>query len=370
LNFLAFTVTFSASTAGSYSASLQIASISVILLATVVAAPSLTISPPCSGDPSTGPIQFGSLQNAVVHACNASLANSNSQPLVISNIAVTAPFQALNLRATPVTLAPGQSITFTLEIAPSCGATAIQGSLTVNTRSYPITASGFDPLLPTPSLTFDAATFASAEQHSLSMTLPSPASCAVNGYLNLAFTPNANGVVSDDSAVMFLSGSLRVLPFAVTANSTEVSINGQPAAVFQTGTTAGKITFTLSQAQITGDPTTTIVIPPAAIAIEAATASNQRAGELDVAITGYDNTYSAGVMSFSFFDAKGNLIGSSLTADFTSQFGQYFGGQNNGSAFLMRASFPVQGNQAQVATVQTMLTNSAGQAQTGSLTFQ
>ena len=188
--------------------------------------------------------------------------------------------------------------------------------------------------------------------------------------MSLAFTSNVNGV-ADDGTVMFLSGSTRTLPFSVPANSTQISINHQPSAAFQTGTTAGKITFTLNQAQIAGDPTTTIVIPPAAVAIELATASNQRTGALDVALTAYDNTYSAGSMSFSFFDAKGNMIGAPVNADFTPQFKTYFNSQlNAGSAFLMRASFPVQGNQTQVATVQATLTNAAGESQTGSLTFQ
>jgi len=371
LNFLAFTVAFSASLPASYSASLEIASLSAILLATVVPAPSLTIFPPCTGDSSTGTIEFGSLQNAAPHGCNFSLQNPNSRPLVISNIGITGAFQGSNIQALPVTLAPGQATTFAIEVEPPCGTTAIQGALAVNTHSYAIAGSGFDPLLPKPSIAFDAQTFSSAEQHAVTMTLPSPALCKATGYLNLAFTPNANGLVTDDAAVEFLAGSTRALPFTATANSTQVSINGQASAMFQTGTTAGKITFTLTQAQINGDPTTSIVIPPAAISIEGATASDQRAGELDVAIEAFDNTYSAGSMSFTFFDTSGKMIGSPVTANFTSQFGAYFTSQQNtGSSFLMRVSFPVGGNQALVATVETTLTNSAGQAQTGTLTFQ
>jgi hypothetical protein len=371
LNFLAFTVQFTGSLVASYSASLQVAGISTILLATVVPAPSLTIFPPCTGNNSTGAIQFGSLQNGTVHLCNLSVQNSNAQPLVISKISVTGAFQGSNIQTLPVTLAPGQATTFVIQVTPSCGTTAIQGALVVNTRSYPITGSGLDPLLPKPSITFDAQTFASGEQHALTMTLPSPAVCAVNGLVNLTFVPKVNGAVSDDAAVEFLAGSTRTLPFRTSANSTQVSINGQSSAMFQTGTTAGKITFTLSQAQINGDPTTSVVIPPATISLEGATASNQRTGELDVAVEAYDNTYSAGSMSFTFFDSSGKMIGSPMNADFTSQFKSYFvQQQNTGSAFLMRVSFPVGGNQALVGTVMATLTNAAGQVQTGSLTFQ
>ena len=61
---------------------------------------------------------------------------------------------------------------------------------------------------------------------------------------------------------------------------------------------------------------------------------------------------------------------SAITADFTAQFKSFYSGGNGGSSFLMRVSFPVTGTQTQVATVQATLTNSAGQALTGPLTFQ
>jgi hypothetical protein len=93
-------------------------------------------------------------------------------------------------------------------------------------------------------------------------------------------------------------------------------------------------------------------------------------GELDVQVIGYDNTYSAGAMQFTFFDAKGNAIGAPVNADFTSNFKTYFATQTSGSAFLFRVSFPVQGDQTQVATVKATLTNTAGPVQTGTLTFQ
>ena len=200
------------------------------------------------------------------------------------------------------------------------------------------------------------------------MSLPTAATCAGSGYLNLAFTTSAKA--ADDSSIVFLQGSTRSLPFAVAANQTAVTINGQSSATFQTGSTAGTITFTLSQAQINGDATVKIAIPPAAITIDSATASNQRLGELDVQVIGFDNTYSAGAMTFAFFDAAGKAIGAPVNVDFTPQFQTYYGTQQSGSSFLMRVSFPIQGNQTQVATVQATLSNAAGAAQTGSLTFQ
>ncbi len=239
----------------------------------------------------------------------------------------------------------------------------------MNGQAFLLVAAGITPPLPKPLLTFDTRAFSSAEQHTISMTLPTASPCGATGNLNLAFASSVLGVTSD-SAVVFLPGNSRSLQFAVTANSTAITIGGQSSVTFQTGTTSGSITFSLTGTPLAADPTTTIVISPSLIAIDTATASNQRLGELDIEVIGFDNTYSAGKMAFTFFDTSGNQVGSSVGADFSSQFKTYFGTQTAGSAFLMRVSFPVIGDQTKIGKVQATLTNSAGSAQTGPLIFQ
>lgn len=368
-NFLEFTVQFTAARQAMYSASLQVNSINAILIATSVPGPAFTILSGTCTPSSITSISFGNLQNGSLHLCNFLVSNPNTQALTISTLNVTGGFQGADMPSIPFTLAPGTGADFIAEVTPACGTTSISGSIVVNSQTFALTASAFDPLLPKPSITFDASAFASGQQHSISMVLPTASACSVSGYLNLAFTPSTN-TVSGDNSIVFLQGSTRSLPFAVSANQTAVSINGQSSAMFQTGSTAGTITFTLSQAQINGDPTTTITIPPAAITIDSATASNQILGQLDIEVIGFDNTYSAGAMMFAFFDTTGKQIGTPVNVDFTQQFQTYFSGQPSGSTFLMRISFPIQGNQALVGTVQATLTNAAGQAQTGTLTFQ
>jgi hypothetical protein len=365
-NFLEFTIRFGAALAASYSANLQVNSISVLLLATAVPAPEVTVFPACLPG-STGGVDFPSVAMGTTGGCIFSLRNPSAQPLLISTLSVTgdAAFQGPQNLATPLTLRPNDAITFTVQFTPVCGTLNYAAMLNVNTRSYPLAGVGLTAPLPKPLMTFDTAKIGSGEQHTISMILPSPAACASSGNLNLAFT----GVAGDQS-VFFLSGSAHTLPFSVKAKDTQISINGQASAPFQTGTTAGTITFTLNGTPIGGDATTKVTIPPAPIAIETASASNQRAGELDITVTGYDNTYSAGAMSFTFFDTGGNVMGSAIAADFTSNFKSFFSGATTGSAFLMRVSFPVIGNQLSIGKVQVNLTNSAGQAQTGSLTFQ
>ncbi len=368
-NFLAFTVQFSAGPPAAYSAGLLVESISVLLLANSIAGPTVTFFPPCALAGPNG-VNFGTLQNGSLHLCNFSVSNGNTQPITISNIAVKGAFQLSLLPTLPVTLSPGQATTFVVEITPGCGTGAVSGTLIINTASYSLTGQGADPPLPTPVLALDVAALGSGEQHTLTMSLASPAACAATGSVKLVFTPAKGLPVTDDTSIVFLSGSTRSLQFSATPGSSALTIAGQPSATFQTGTTEGTITFTVSGIPGATQPSISFAIAPAPIVIETAAASNQITGQLDIEIVGYDNTYSAGAMTFTFYDANNNVIGSAVTADFTSSFQSYFAMYTSGSSFLARISFQVQGNAALVATVAATLTNHAGPAQTGTLTFQ
>jgi hypothetical protein len=178
--------------------------------------------------------------------------------------------------------------------------------------------------------------------------------------------------VKDDSEIVFLANGARSIPFSVGAGKTTALLSGQSSAAFQTGTTEGTITFTIATATaLTGNPPVqAITIGGTPVIIDSSSASNQRTGFLDITIAGADNTYSAGMMTFSFFDASGNAIASPVSADFTSTFKSYYSGASAGSAFQVVVSFPVVGSVANIGSVKVTLTNAAGPANTGSLTFQ
>lgn len=349
-NFLQFTVHFASGTAPSYSASLTIDSITVYLQAAVVPAPQLVSG--CGTDS----FSFGKVQIGKPGSCSFSLQNPPGAPALAVSL-TGAGFSSPRL---PAAVAPGAALTFVVQLTPVCGTTNYSGALTVNTQSYALTGSGF-AALPSPSLAFDTNAVASGEQHKLTMTLSAPYPCGANDVpLTLSFAP-ATTVVSDDPTIVFVAGNTRntSLPFA--AGVTQASV------VFNAGSTEGTITFSVPNTAVQ----TTLTIPPATISIQSATASNQVLGNLNIEIIGFDNTYTAGVMSFTFFDTSGKAIGSAVNADFTSNFKTYFTtGQPSGSSFLMNVSFPVTGTQTQVGSVAVTLTNSAGQAQTGNLTFQ
>ena len=142
------------------------------------------------------------------------------------------------------------------------------------------------------------------------------------------------------------------------------------ALTFQTGTTAGTITFTITFPN-KAPFTKSFTIAPEQIQITSSKAVRQ-APNLVLTFNGYDNTYSAGKLSFSFYDVSGRLISPSPVAvNALTQFHQYFFGTNDvGGAFSMQASFPVlNGDAAQVGSVGVTLTNSAGSS-TLTQTFQ
>jgi hypothetical protein len=117
--------------------------------------------------------------------------------------------------------------------------------------------------------------------------------------------------------------------------------------------------------------TKSFAIVPEQIRITSSKAIRQ-APNLVLTFNGYDNTYSAGKLSFTFYDTNGHLISPSpVTVNAASDFHQYFFGTNDvGGVFSMQARFPVlNGDAAQVGSVGVTLTNSVGST-TLTQTFQ
>jgi hypothetical protein len=370
-------VQFSGTILASYSANFQIvygtSGVSVLLLATVVAAPTLatvSASGGCTGpDPATSTIDFGRVQAGQAAACSLVLKNNGTQSLSIAKLAVAGSgFQFPSSIQTPIALNPGAVFNLVVNFSPSSAA-VYSGTLTVDSRSYPLTGTAFAPALPTPILEFDAGTPGSSEQRTLTMRLGAPSPVSASGSVLLSFR-SASTIASDDSSVVFVATGARAVPFSIKTGDTQFVLGGQPGAVFQTGTTAGTISFSVSATvSMSGAASAAMTIPATAIQVDNATATS-RAGNLDVQVWGFDNTYSAGAMSFTFYDTAGNMIQpGAVSADFSPQFRTYFNSSQSGSAFQMRVSFPVIGDSTQVGSVDVKLTNSMGTAALQRLTF-
>jgi hypothetical protein len=365
--FVSLTPTSTASFNASLTVNASNGGISTILIGSGVTAPTLTTAAGCS---SGVPFNWGNVALGSSSSCTFTLQNLNPQAvavpsIVINGLGFTGPY-GINL---PFALQPMQSVSFSVNFTPP-GPTAYFGTLVIGSQSFGLSGSGQSALLPTPSLQFDSASYSSAQQGVLTVTIPGGSPVPATGYVAIAFS-STTAVVKDDSEIAFLANGTRTIPFSVSVGATTALLSGQNSAAFQTGTTEGILTFTLTtSATLTGDaPMKQFTIGGAKVIIDSTSASKERTGFLDVTIAGADNTYSAGAMSFAFLDNSGNPM-DSASADFTSAFKTYYGGQTAGSAFRAVVSFPVTGSVASIGSVTVTLTNAAGLASTGSLTFQ
>jgi hypothetical protein len=112
-----------------------------------------------------------------------------------------------------------------------------------------------------------------------------------------------------------------------------------------------------------------IVIAPAVIGVATVTGTRQSAGVL-IDLTGFDNTRSAGMLSFTFYDSAGKVIPpGAISTDSEAAFSSYFAGSNDGGQFALSVYFPVTGDPSQVSGFTVQLVNSAGTATTPRTSF-
>jgi hypothetical protein len=288
--------------------------------------------------------------------------------VTVSTLAVTgAGFALVGAPATPLSIAPGASINFQVAFAPTAQGT-FTGTLAIGTRQFSLTGLSTTSAVPQPSFRLSQQPLQSNQQVTLTIQLASASPVSAIGQLAMTFAPTVANV-SDDPAVVFLATSGRQLQVNVASGAQTATYNGQSAITFQTGTTAGTITLTLTFPN--GAPVTqSFTISPEQVHITTATAVRQ-SPNLVVTLNGFDNTYSTGKMSFTFFDTSGKQINpTAMSVDATAAFSTYFFTNNQaGGAFSVQASFPVTGDVTQVGSVSVNISNSTGTTST-SQTFQ
>jgi hypothetical protein len=272
----------------------------------------------------------------------------------------------------PATILPGASITFTLTFTPTATGT-FTGSLAIGTRVFSLTGLAVTSPLPSLSLTVTPLPLTSQQQASATLQLASAAVLTVTGTITMAFTPSVSGVTKDP-AIVFLTNNSLQLPITATAGSqtityTDSTGKAQSVISFQTGTTAGTLTFTVSFPN-TPAFTQSFTITPAKIQFTSATAAVQSSQVVVVTVNGYDNTYSAGTLNFTFYYTSGTAF-PAISYNAAGAFQANFLGSGNttGGAFVMQATFPVTGSVTTIGSVAVSISNSAGQtSQTLSVT--
>jgi len=218
------------------------------------------------------------------------------------------------------------------------------------------------PPLPGVSLVLASTVGASAQQNSISIPLDSASQTNGTGTLAMAFESSVPGITVDP-AIQFLSGPQRIATVNIAIGATLATIGGQSSMPFQTGATAGTITFTLSMGNGIHQQIL-LVIPGSTVVIDSATAVRQL-GALNVAFSGFDNTYSASQLAFTFYDLTGKALPQGvINVNAATAFQQYFSStQASGdgdSAFQLLATFPVTGDTSQIGYVTAQFTNSLG----------
>jgi hypothetical protein len=365
-NFTEVRVRFSPSGIGSYSASFAANTAQTLLRASVV--PSVTISlvnnTVGSVLSSGATLDFGRVQKGQSASQQLRVANGTSAKLVVQSCAVTGSAFRASPLACPLNLAPGDAVTVTITFNPAAAGNQT-GTIAFDTRSFNLVGVGFDPPLPKASVAFSTP-LASGMQEQLTVQLASAAQSSGTGTVTLEFQPSAAGV-TDDPAVRFTSSGARTLSFQVKEGDQTATFPAGVSTVFQTGTTAGTILFRVHTADY--DDSFSFPIAAAAICVDQASA-NRRTGFIDVSLSGFDNTRTAGKFSFAFYDASGRAVQpGAIPVDWTQSFASYFQSSTVGGSFLMRASFPTTGDTSQVTEVEVQMTNSAGTTKTSKITF-
>jgi hypothetical protein len=267
----------------------------------------------------------------------------------------------------PQTLTPGGQASFDVIFSPA-QAGAAAATLAIGSLQYRLTGKATRQTL-NPVFQFTPATLASQQQAQLSIQFPNAPQANSIGSLSISFQSAVSGI-ADDPAILFVATGERNASATITAGSANATFNGQNSLTFQTGTTAGTLTFTLSFAN--GESyTKSVDIVPSTIQFASASATRQ-APYLMVDLTAFDNTYSAGKLLFNFYDTNGDVITpSGITLDESSDFHQYFfGGSAAGGAFALHAKFPVTGDSTAVGSVDVTIQNSQGSSKTQRLPFQ
>lgn len=354
-----FAVGFQPASPGSFSATLQVAGISVLFTGT--ANPALTYQVIVYGTAQAlnPPLDFGSVIVGSSTVLQFLVSNQTAQPLQVPAVAVSgADFSLSGPSPAGTLLQPLQSVAFALAFTPTQPGLRA-GNLAAGSNTYPLTGTGQAPALPKASLIITLPQPSSAEQGSLAVTFDSAPLTAASGTLTMSFTP-APGVPANeavDPSIAFASGG-QTAAFTIAAGSTIAQFGSQPSIAFATGTTAGTLTFTVQFGGATTQQNVPIAAAPVGISVLQAT---RQSASITVQAQGFDNTRTAGQLTFTFYDALGNPVPpGAVPFDATSSFAAYFGASPLGGAFSLTATFPITGNPSQIASFEIGITNSAG----------
>jgi hypothetical protein len=297
-------------------------------------------------------------------ASAAASANCQSTPCPTSTIAGSLPAGSSGPLTASIPVC--QALAFNLIFTPGVTAGTLGGTLSfaggASTRTFTLTGQSVASPFPTLSFHVTPTVLSSAQPSTITLNLATPTALAAIGTLNIAFTSSVSGVNGDPSVEFLNMSSNESVSFAVGSQTS-------PAYSFQPGCTAGDITLTAQGFVNTAPVSQQFTIPLSTVMIIPGTATRQ-SPNLVVTLIGCDNTYTAGQLSFSFYDTSGALMQPAIQFDASSKFRQQFFTNNQyGGTFSLNAVFPDTGDVTKVGSVVVTVSNKVGQS-TVTQTFQ
>ena len=268
-------------------------------------------------------------------------------------------FTLIGSLSVPLELPPGREAVFSLQFAPLRGG-IFRSTLLVDGRTVRLAGSAYEPPLPEPLLTFPSATYESGRQLPLVVRFAEPA--RGNGVMQLALSFVPRQGAPDDPAIQFVSNFTRQLTFDVRTGDETLLWKGNPELLFQTGTTAGVIRFTVTFGS--ASRSAEFVIPPSSPYVEPPLVQRTLSSVV-VTLSGFDNSRSLTALSFTWYHKDGSVIGGApLVSAVGPAFARYFSGYGGGGGFSLRAAFPVSGSPENIAGLVLEATNETGSTRT------
>jgi hypothetical protein len=247
----------------------------------------------------------------------------------------------------PTNLAPGGTITFTVNFVPNALGT-LTASLLVNNVAFTLSGTGTQPAsLPAYQFQGPSGTVTPAQQPSIGLTLAAPYPLALQGALTLTFT---SAVFTDDPSIQFASGG-RTVTFTIPANSTQALFTGGATSIpMQTGTTAGTILITPSFATQNGFnltpaslTTLTLTVPSSIAQLSSESVTSETLSSFTVVLGGYTTTHSLTQLNIQITPKPGDTFSAtSLTINVSSASSAWFQSAAStpfGGAFLIAIPF-------------------------------
>ena len=353
--------------AGTYSGTLQLNGTQVLVTARSPESATLWVEGTAGWAPvsNSEAVDFGRILTNTISTRRFAFRNPSPVPVSVRSMILSpGAFEMPSVPTIPLTIPAGGEAAFEVKFTP-VRAGVFGATLDVDGRSIGFAGNAFEPPLPEPVLSFVSPVFASGRQEALNIRLAEPAKGNGTMRLTMAFTPQQGS--PDDPAIQFIANSTRTISFNVRAGDEALTWNGDPKIIFQTGTTAGLIRFTI--AYDTSTRSIDYAITAASPRLETARILRTQS-TISLTVTGYDNARSMATLAFTWYHKDGSVIGGGpLVSQVGTIFANYFRNAAGGGTFSATASFPVSGATENVVGVEIEAANGAGSTRAARVSF-